>query len=284
MADDDKWDSTPSHTGYRRIEQITEKHSTKSDNEGEGESSGSSDSSSSSSSSKSSDSEEDYDEKKDTVVTTGIISTYQDALDFAKWFWHKIQRDNGRKVQCQVWGSPLYKVGEWARVFLPSFNIDEYMYITNVSQSNDGGDWTCNLTLVDFPPGWGKEEKEEEKDDDDEDDSDDGSSVSTSDTINAIIKDMNKFSYSNSCSDAKCLKSTKKGDCHALSDYIFNRLKDAGIPAKIHQYKTSSSDSHRQVEYKAGSSWTMFPYSKSKIDHNFYTNEIPSKTKIYKEC
>ena len=49
---EDKWDTTPSHTGYRRIEQITEKNKGKNDNsEGSGE-----DSSSSSSSKKKSDS------------------------------------------------------------------------------------------------------------------------------------------------------------------------------------------------------------------------------------
>ena len=273
MADNDSWGSPAGRTGRRTIDQIMDKNNKKSVSEDTGSSS-TSDSSSSSTSDTS-------DDEKLKVITTGLIDTYEKALDFAWLTWNKLQRENGRSLQCTTWGSCKWEVGEWVKVFLPSFNIDGYMYITESSQSNDNGDWTAQLTLVDFPPGWGKEEKEEKDEDEDEDATESESNIDKS--LNQVISEINKFSYSNSCSDAKCIKSTKKGDCHALSDYIYNRLKELGVSAKIRQYKTSSSDTHRQVEYKNGSKWIMFPYSKSSIDHNFYTNSIPSKTKIYRE-
>ena len=273
MADDDKWDTTPGRTGRRTISQIMDKSKNKKADDDSDSGSSSSDSSSSSSSS-------EYEEEKLKVVTTGLIDTYEKALDFAWLTWNKLQRENGRSLQCTVWGSCKWKVGEWVKVYLPSFHIDGYMYITQISQANDGGDWTCQKTLVDFPPGWGVEEKEEDEDEDadKDDDSDD-----VDNTVNKVISEISKFSYSHSCSDAKCIKSKKKGDCHALSDYIYTRLKKAGIPVRIYQYATGSSNNHRQVKYKDGSKWVMFPYSKAHIDHTFYTNSIPEKADIYKK-
>lgn len=222
----------------------------------------------------STDSSGDGDSTKTTVVEVPITK-YKDALAFANTEWHKIKRDNGHTLECQVPGSPKWRVGEWSKVILPSFGENGFMYITRASHSDDGGDWTCNLTLQDYPPGWGVEETNNNSDSS-------SNTGNSSDVIDQIVKEISKFSYSNSCSDGNCIKTSKKGDCWALSDYIYNRLKNAGIPARIYQYKTSGSSRHRQVEYQDGSNWVMFPYSKSGIDHNFYTNSIPSGAKVHK--
>ena len=169
---DDKWDSTPSHTGRRRIEQIMDNS-----NDTGGGDDGSSSSSTSSSSSSSSKSE-----SKEATMSVDILSTYEEALNYAEMMWGKLQRDNGRSLSCQTWGSCEWNVGDWVQVYLPSFYIDGFMYVTTCSQSNDGGDWTSSLTLVDYPPGWGKyeppeeTEDDEDEDEDDEDDSSDGGS------------------------------------------------------------------------------------------------------------
>ena len=47
------------------------------------------------------------------------------------------------------------------------------MYVVRTSQSLDNGDWTCNMTLVDYPTGWGKEEIESSTDDSTDDTSSD---------------------------------------------------------------------------------------------------------------
>lgn len=157
----DNWNVNLSPETHRsRIEYLLDDNNTSTTSTETGSST-----SSTSSSSSSSESEED----DSRIVTIDVINNYDDAYKYAQMYWNKLQRDNGRELECQVWGSCFYKAGEWARVFLPSFDIDKYMYITRVSQSNDGGDWTATLTLVDYPPGWGKYEEPEKEDEDEED-------------------------------------------------------------------------------------------------------------------
>lgn len=76
--------------------------------------------------------------------------------------WKKLQRDNGRTLELEVKGNSKWKGGQWVRVYLPSFNIDDYMYISKMSQ-DDSEEWTCNLTLVDYPPSLGKPTKNDTK-------------------------------------------------------------------------------------------------------------------------
>lgn len=122
-----------------------------------------------------SDSEEDGEDTGDgetttrTTVTTVPIDNYKEAMNFANTEWNKIKRNDGRVLECQVAGSCKWKNGEWCKVYLPSFNIDGYMYITRTSQSCDDINWTTNLTLVDYPPGWGKEVIENNNEDEGED-------------------------------------------------------------------------------------------------------------------
>lgn len=106
--------------------------------------------------------------KKKTVVEEIPITNYKEALEFANREWNKIKRDNGRTLECQVLGSTSWKCGEWCKVYLPSFDIDGYMYIIRTSQTSEGGDWTTNLSLVDYPPGWGQEEAEDTGEDSEE--------------------------------------------------------------------------------------------------------------------
>ncbi len=85
------------------------------------------------------------------------IKTLDDAKEFLQREWNKLQRDNGHSLECTVQGNVQWKVGEWCRVYLPSFDIDGYMYIINMSQDDSASDrWKCNLTLVDYPPGFGE--------------------------------------------------------------------------------------------------------------------------------
>lgn len=114
---------------------------------------------------------EEEEDKNVTTVNADLIDNEKDAKEYAQLYWNKLQRENGRNLECQTWGSCAFKTGEWCKVYLPSFNIDGFMYITNCSQSNDNGDWTTSLKLVDYPPGWGKYEppqKEEEETEDTE--------------------------------------------------------------------------------------------------------------------
>lgn len=85
------------------------------------------------------------------------------SLDVAKQHlnreWNKIRRNNGRQVELKVPGDPKWQSGKWVHVFLPSFFINDYMYITKISSDEDGtGNWSINLCLVDYPPSFTSEE------------------------------------------------------------------------------------------------------------------------------
>lgn len=92
-----------------------------------------------------------------TVKMDKSIKKLDDAKKFLQREWNKLKRDNGHSLECKTFGHTQWKTGEWCRVYLPSFNIDDYMYITKVSQDDSGdSEWSCNLTLVDYPPGFGE--------------------------------------------------------------------------------------------------------------------------------
>lgn len=85
------------------------------------------------------------------------VKTLDDAKEFLQREWNKLQRDNGHSLECTVRGNDKWKQGEWCRVYLPSFGIDGYMYIINMSQDDSASDkWNCQLALVDYPPGFGE--------------------------------------------------------------------------------------------------------------------------------
>jgi len=129
------------------------------------------------------DTDTDIDTDTDTTTTTTKttvveepIKTYEEALAFANTEWNKIKRDNGHTFECKVLGGSQWRSGEWVKVIAPSFNENGFMYLTRVSESDDAGDWTCNLALVDYPPGWGAEELSTSSDDSSDSDSSDDSS------------------------------------------------------------------------------------------------------------
>lgn len=103
------------------------------------------------------------------------IKTLDDAKEFLQREWNKLQRDNDHSLECTVQGNAEWKQGLWCRVYLPSFNIDSYMYIINMSQNDSASDnWKCQLTLVDYPPGFGEPSVSENNSDEDTSDLDDG--------------------------------------------------------------------------------------------------------------
>lgn len=89
------------------------------------------------------------------ITIPSSVKTLASAKRYLQREWNKLKRDNGHSLDVKTYGHSKWKVGEWCRVYLPSFNIDDYMYITEVSQDDDGT-WECNLTLVDWPPSFGE--------------------------------------------------------------------------------------------------------------------------------
>ena len=68
----------------------------------------------------------------------------------------KARRKDGHQIECKVIGNKRFEVGEWCRVFIPSFNEDTIMFISKVSHdSGADSEWITSLTLVDYPPSLG---------------------------------------------------------------------------------------------------------------------------------
>ncbi len=114
-----------------------------------------------------------FDEIAKEITPDDTVKDYETALAFIQRECNKIRRDDGRQVELKIDGSMLFKVGQWVRAYLPSFYIDDYMYIIRMSNDEDGSNnWSTSLTLVDYPPSFGtytEETTEEEEEEDSED-------------------------------------------------------------------------------------------------------------------
>ena len=120
-----------------------------------------------------------------STVSKVPITDPVEAMNFAKTEWNKIRRTSGHTLECQVFGSNYWKVGEWCKVYIPSLNEYVDMYITKTDHSNDSGsEWLVNITLMDYAPSLSSVDESELKDatstdgttDDGAEASDDGSS------------------------------------------------------------------------------------------------------------
>lgn len=93
----------------------------------------------------------------------------ESVIDFAYREWNKLLKISGRKLECRVDGDVKWRIGQWVRVYLPSFELNGFMYLTKASH-DDNETWETSLTLEDYPPDLGKKpsSKPEEEEDDSE--------------------------------------------------------------------------------------------------------------------
>lgn len=141
-------------------------------------------SSSTSSSSSTDSSSTDSSGNSSSTVKKVPITDPKEAMDFALTEWNKIRRTSGHTLECQVFGSEHWKIGEWCKVYIPSLNEYIDMYITKVDNSNDSGsEWLCNITLSDYAPSISQaEETTDEEDNESGDKSVDGTGSSNGDS------------------------------------------------------------------------------------------------------
>lgn len=102
-----------------------------------------------------------FGEIKKTI--TSNAKNEKTAIAFAYREWNKLLKNSGRQLNCKVDGDPKWKIGQWVRVYIPSFELDGYMYIIRCSHTDDS-DWNTSLTLVDYPPDLGKKPSTTETD------------------------------------------------------------------------------------------------------------------------
>lgn len=91
--------------------------------------------------------------------------TYEEALEFAHLEWNKCKRESCHEIELTTSGSGEWQQGRWVRVYIPSFEIDDYYYISRVSENIIPTEWKASISLVPYPPSFGepKEESEEEE-------------------------------------------------------------------------------------------------------------------------
>ncbi len=100
-----------------------------------------------------------------STVSKVKITDPQEAMEFALTEWNKIRRTSGHTLECQVFGSQYWQVGEWCKVYLPSLNEYIDMYITKIDNSNDSGsEWLTNITLSDYAPSISQLDEEDVED------------------------------------------------------------------------------------------------------------------------
>jgi hypothetical protein len=156
-----------------------------SDDSKKSNSSNDSDSSDSSDSSKTTDDSKTSDENNSIGYVEVPVETEEEALEFAHLEWNKNKRECCHEIELSTIGSDRWEIGRWCYVYLPSFEIEEYYYISRVSSNMSPNEWKTSLTLVPYPPKVEndvKEESEENSEDNTEDETktNDENSTSTS--------------------------------------------------------------------------------------------------------
>ena len=107
--------------------------------------------------------------------------TPEEVESFARREWAKIKRDDGHTIELTTHGWPKWKVGKWVHLYIPEFDEYDPMYITKVSQSDDG-ESKCQLTLAEYPPGFGELKEETTADEDTEEENTDETTDETTTT------------------------------------------------------------------------------------------------------
>ena len=120
-------------------------------------------------------------ESKDKGYEEVPAETYEEALEYARLEWNRCKREDCHEIELSTTGGDEWQQGRWVRVYIPSFNIDGYYYISRVSENEGTNDWKASLSLVEYPPSFGEPE-EETKEEGEEEESEDTSEVSSNAT------------------------------------------------------------------------------------------------------
>lgn len=94
-------------------------------------------------------------------------------------------------------------------------------------------------------------------------------------TLAQIMKGASNFGYSHRASTGADMEKIGSGDCWAMSDYLYNKMKSANIKVRIVQYRTPYSSRHRSVQIVQNNKWVDAPYRTYGINMMF--NSTSSK-------
>ena len=129
----------------------------------------SNDSDSSDTSTKTTDDSKKKEENNSVGYVEVPVETEEEALEFAHLEWNKNKRESCHSIELTTIGSDRWEIGRWAYVYLPSFDIEEYYYISRASSNISPTEWKTSLTLVPYPPKVENDLKEESEENNEED-------------------------------------------------------------------------------------------------------------------
>jgi hypothetical protein len=104
--------------------------------------------------------------------------------------------------------------------------------------------------------------------------------VESTASLHSIMKDASKYQYGGGASTAEGMIASGRGDCWAMSDYLYKRMAKAGMKVRIIQYSTSYSSRHRSVQYYKSGKWHNAPYRQYFSTNMF--NDTQSYGKVIK--
>jgi hypothetical protein len=100
-------------------------------------------------------------------------------------------------------------------------------------------------------------------------------------SVASIMRGASKYSYSHGASTAEAMEKRGAGDCWAMSDYLYKKMKAAGIHTRIIQYSTRYASNHRSVQYQQNGQWVNAPY-RTFFSTSMFNNTQSSGTVIAK--
>lgn len=145
--------------------------------------------------SENSDSSKTTDDSKKTEENNSVgyvevpVETEEEALEFAHLEWNKNKRECCHEIELSTIGSDRWEIGRWCYVYLPSFEIEEYYYISRASSNISPNEWKTSLTLVPYPPKVENEIKEESEENSDEETTEDETKTNDENSISSSTSD-----------------------------------------------------------------------------------------------
>jgi hypothetical protein len=103
--------------------------------------------------------------------------------------------------------------------------------------------------------------------------------VTSTASLASIMTSAAKYGYSGAAHTAVDMVRIGSGDCWAMSDYLYTHMTKAGMTARIIQYATAYSSSHRSVQYRQNNTWVNAPY-RTYFSTNMFNNTQSSGTVI----
>ncbi|MBF0298050.1 MAG: hypothetical protein HQK51_04980 [Oligoflexia bacterium] len=97
-----------------------------------------------------------------------------------------------------------------------------------------------------------------------------------------VMSKASTFDYlvGHNITTAEAIERRGKGDCWAMSDWLFKKLKKAEFKVRIIQYKTKSSPNHRTVQIYQQGAWFDLPYKEYGIVREFCPPEKKRRIRI----